>query len=473
MADKNYIPPHDLNTEKQLLAALLTVPDAAPEILALIQKPEVFYHPPHALIYSAAQDLYSDSKPIDMLSVAGQLRSTGKIDQAGGEAYTLQLASEVGSVAKLEYHCRVLLQFYLKREMYRSAANLAKDAVKDTTDVFELMDGYQVMLDRLNSEISTSDVLSWHDILKAIREDVEQLSNREGGVTGVPSGLSDLDRQMNGWQGGELIILAARPGMGKTAMAVSWLVNAAKAGVPVAVFQLEMSDVQFGKRILANEAKGLHANHFYKHGLSKPEEWDKFMRVLDDTQDLPLHILPKPGMNVFECTREARRLKKKHDIGLVVVDYLQLMGGANKGRNSNREQEISEVSRELKKLSLEINVPVVALSQLSRAVETRGGDKRPRLSDLRESGSIEQDADAVLFLYRPEYYAIDTMENGESSDGKCEVIIAKHRNGGLGVVNVGFDDNKVRFHDLNQFENEQSPYPISQDIGGDDDSPFA
>lgn len=439
--DNGRVPPQDQKIEVALLAAVIVYKDCRPEVVSLVQTPEVFYNNKHQLIYQAVHEMYREDKPVDMLTLIDRLKKSGLLEMVGGEVYILEVVASEQGASHVEYWSRILLQHYVKRNLIKLSSTLIDEGFSDGSDSLKLLETYQKGLDELESQLHNTQSESWKDILKVIHEDIQKLSERDpGAITGISTGLKDLDKFNGGWRGGELIILAARPGMGKTAMAVKWLVSALAQGVPVVVFQLEMSGAQFGKRLLAVEAEGMHANQFYKHGLKKEEEWQKFFDVVTKTENYPLHIVPKPGLNVYECTAEVRRLKKKHGVGMVVVDYLQLMGGASTNRNSNREQEISEVSRQLKALSLELDIPVIALSQLSRAVETRGGDKRPRLSDLRESGSIEQDADAVYFLYRPEYYGYDTEFTGE-----CEVIGAKHRNGALGTIKVGFDDNKVRF----------------------------
>tara|TARA_R110002050_G_scaffold203556_1_gene338834 strand:- start:3031 stop:4401 length:1371 start_codon:yes stop_codon:yes gene_type:complete len=444
---EGYLPPHNEQAEAVLLAALINYEHSREEILALLTDPAVFYKHRNMQLFTVICAMHKEQRPIDVVTLSTELRAKGTLLEVGGESYLIDLINQDKGATSVVYYCRLIQQDFLKRQMIAAATEMLNNGYSPGSDAFDLMDRYQALLDNLSSQITDTKSESWAEILLIIQKDIEKLSAvKEGEVAGVPYGLKELDGFTGGLFGGDLIILAARPGMGKTAMVVRWMVSALAQGIPVAVFQLEMNGAQFGKRVLAVEAEGLHANQLYKHGFKKDEEWQKFFKVVNKTANYPLHIVPKPGLTVFECTAEARRLHKTEGIGLIVIDYLQLMGGANRSRNSNREQEISEVSRELKKLSLELNVPVIALSQLSRAVETRGGAMRPRLSDLRESGSIEQDADVVYFLYRPDYYGLG------NDDGLCEVIIAKHRNGGVGTVEVGFDDNKVRFCDLEELQ---------------------
>jgi replicative DNA helicase len=442
------IPPQNIKAEEAVIVTLLNYEHSRAGVLALIKDPATFYRNPNRVLFTQMAKMYAERVPIDLVTLASALKSSGQMLAVGGEAYLVELIQKDTGATHIEYHCRLVLQEYIKRQIVEAANDMINSGLNPGSDAFELMERYQVLLDGLSSQITDTKSESWQEILLIIQSDIEKLSAiKDGEVGGISTGLKELDKFNAGWAGGELIILAARPGMGKTAMAVKFICAALAKQIPVAVFQLEMSGAQFGKRVLAVEADGLHANQLYKHGLKKEEHWQKFFDVVKKVGNYPLHIVPKPGLSIFECTAEARRLHKMEGIGLIVVDYLQLMSGANKNRNSNREQEISEISRELKALTLELNIPIIALSQLSRAVETRGGTMIPRLSDLRESGSIEQDADAVYFLYRPDYYGLG------NNDGLCQVIVAKHRNGQTGTVEVGFDDNKVRFCDLEEMQN--------------------
>lgn len=448
----------DINLERTVLSSLMLVPDAIHQVVDVLKAPEVFYKPQHQMIYAAMLGLYRADQPIDTMMLIDALRKSKKLNDVGGDLEVIDIATEAVSAANIEHHALIIMQYYLARNVARLGSDVLQSASEPGVDSVQLLDEVQQKLDDLNNQVSRKSEISWKEILKLVSDSVYELSDSPDGIQGVPTGLTVIDQKIAGFKGGELIILAARPGMGKTAMAALWSMNCAKHLGAVGFLSLEMTNVQLGKRLLALETEYLHANHLYKHGLKNEKEQQEFERLITATEDLPLHIIPKPGMNVFECRLEARRLKQKFDIQMLVVDYLQLMSGAGNNRNANREQVVSEVSRELKKISLELDIPVVALSQLSRAVENRG-DKRPLLSDLRESGSIEQDADIVCFLYRDEYYGIMHDAQGNSTEGKCEFIVAKHRNGKLGPVDVGFDDNRVKFHNLDAMHAEYPPFP--------------
>lgn len=440
----------DIALERVVLGSLLLDADAMLQVSGVLKSPEVFYKPAHQQIFAVMQGLHRADQPIDLMTVITGLRNAKQLDDMGGEAEIVAIQMEATGSANIEHHGLILMQYYLARNVAKLGSDVLKAASEPGVDSVQLLDEVQQKLDDLNNQVSRKSEVTWKEILKLISDSVHELSENPDGIQGVATGLHAVDEKIGGFKGGELIILAARPGMGKTAMAALWSMTCAKNLGAVGFLSLEMTNVQLGKRLLALETEYLHANHLYKHGLKNEAEYTEFDRLITATQDLPLHIIPKPGMNVYECRLEARRLKQKFDIQMLVVDYLQLMSGAGNTRNANREQVVSEVSRELKKISLELDIPVIALSQLSRAVENRG-DKRPLLSDLRESGSIEQDADIVCFLYRDEYYGIMHDAQGNSTEGRCEFIVAKHRNGKLGPVDVGFDDNRVKFHNLEQY----------------------
>jgi len=446
-------PPQNVEIEKAVIGGLLIDSTALDVVTLQIKKPQVFFVERHRLIFEAILNLQESGHQVETLTVTDELKKASKLEAAGGVHYIFKLSTLVSSTANITEHCSRLNYYYYKRELVRLGADLKHRGFEDGEDPDDLVNNLQKQLDDITGSVRPPMHKSWQDVLAAIDEDMQALSKarEEGGLMGIPSGINSIDEAIGGWLPGELVILAARPGMGKTAMVVKWLVTCASMGVPCAIMQLEMTELQFGKRVMALQADGLHANQFYKHGFNKPEHWKSYSETVDKVKDYPLHIIPKPGMNISECERQARALKKEHGIQLLVVDYLQLMSGSKDGRAHNREQEISEVSRKLKALSLDLQIPVIALSQLSRSVETRGGEKRPLLSDLRESGSIEQDADMVCFLYRPEYYGIEQMADGSDAAGVCEFIIAKHRNGSPGTHVVGFDANKVKFKNIEEF----------------------
>lgn len=441
------LPPQAIDLEEAVLGALMLEKDALTAVVDIL-KPESFYKDAHKEIYQSILDLFNAGEPIDLLTVSNQLRKNGKLEVVGGAFFITELTSKVSSAANIEYHARIITEQAIKREMIQVASEIQKDAFEETTDVFELLDKMEQSL----FEISESNIRkNYTDMRSIMREAITELENKKGqkdGLTGVPSGFTALDRVTSGWQKSDLIIIAARPAMGKTAFVLSVLRNAAvDHSRPVAIFSLEMSSIQLVNRLISSEAE-LDSEKIKKGNLAD-YEWEQLIHKTNKLSTAPLFVDDSPALSILELRAKCRRLKAQNDVQLIVVDYLQLMSGDTKGGMSgNREQEISSISRALKKIAKELNVPVIALSQLSRAVETRGGDKRPQLSDLRESGAIEQDADIVMFLYRPEYYGITEDEEGQSTAGVGEVIIAKHRNGSLENVKLRFIGKFTKFTDL-------------------------
>lgn len=442
------LPPQAVDLEEAVLGALMLEKDALTNVIDIL-RPESFYKETHKEIYQAIYDLFQASEPIDILTVTSQLRKTGKIEIVGGPYYITQLTNRVSSAANIEYHARIVVEQSIKRELIRISSEIQKDAFEDTTDVFQLLDKMEQSL----FEVSESNVRKEYDSMKNIMatalEEIQIRREHKDGLTGVPSGFTALDRVTSGWQKSDLVIIAARPAMGKTAFVVSALRNAAvDHGQAAAIFSLEMSSVQLVNRLISGEAE-LEGEKI-KKGMLAEHEWAQLVHKTANLTKAPIFIDDTPALSILELRAKCRRLKQQHDIKLIVIDYLQLMSGdsSKSGGGGNREQEIASISRSLKNLAKELSVPVIALSQLSRAVETRGGDKRPQLSDLRESGSIEQDADMVMFLYRPEYYGITQDENGMPTQGIGEIIIAKHRNGSLENVQLKFIGKYTKFTDL-------------------------
>src|SRR5690349_9717220 len=437
------LPPQARDLEEAVLGALMLEKNALNAVVEFL-KPEHFYADAHREIYQAIIDLFKASEPVDMRTVVNQLRKNAKIELLGGAYYIAELTAKVSSAANIEYHARVIMEMAIKRTLIEVASQIQSDAYEDTTDVFELLDRTEQSV----FEISDSNLRKNYDnmrnlMARAIQE-LQVLKDHKDGLTGVPSGFTALDRITSGWQRSDLVIIAARPGMGKTAFVVSALRNAAvDFKIPVAIFSLEMASVQLVNRMISAEAE-LEGEKI-KRGNLADHEWTQLVHKTSRLSSAPIFIDDTPALTILELRAKCRRLKAEHGIQLVVVDYLQLMRGDSAG---NREQEIASISRALKGIAKELSIPVLALSQLSRSVETRGGDKRPQLSDLRESGSIEQDADIVMFLYRPEYYKITVDEDGMPTQGMGEVIIAKHRNGSVGSVKLKFIGKYTKFADL-------------------------
>ena len=459
--DQNYgkLPPQAIDLEEAVLGALMIEKDALTAVVDIL-RPQSFYKDVHQRIYSAILTLFADSEPIDMLTVISKLRSTGEIELIGGSSYIVGLTSKVNSAANIEYHARIITQASIRRELITISSEIQKEAFEDTTDVFKLLDKTEQALFSISESNIKKNYSDMGSLMRQALEELDQKKNNKDGLTGVPSGFSALDRITSGWQKTELVILAARPGMGKTAFVVSSLRNAAvDFNMAVAIFSLEMSSVQLVNRLISAEAE-IDSEKIRKGSLA-PHEWEQLHHRIHRLTNAPIYIDDTPALSILELRAKCRRLKAQHDIQMVVIDYLQLMTGDTGGKGAgNREQEIAMISRSLKNLAKELDVPVIALSQLSRAVETRGGEKRPQLSDLRESGSIEQDADMVIFLYRPEYYGITEDETGNSVAGVGEVIIAKNRAGSLETVQLRFIGKYTKFADLDaQF----APVPFSTD----------
>ncbi|GAA4450580.1 replicative DNA helicase [Nibrella saemangeumensis] len=457
------LPPQAIDLEEAVLGALMIEKDALSAVIDIL-KPDSFYKEAHQRIYNAILTLFSDSEPIDLLTVTSQLRKSGEIDVVGGGGYITDLTTRVNSAANIEYHARIITEQALKRSLITMSSEILRDAYEDTTDVFNLLDKTEQSLFRITESNIRKNYSDMSTIVRQALNEMETKKNQQG-LTGVPSGFTNLDRLTSGWQPTELIILAARPAMGKTAFVVSALRNAAvDHGKPVAIFSLEMSSVQLVNRLISAEAE-IDSEKIRK-GTLAPHEWTQLHHKIQRLTEAPIFIDDTPALSILELRAKCRRLKAQHDIQMVVIDYLQLMTGDTTKGGGNREQEIASISRALKNLAKELNVPVIALSQLSRAVETRGGDKKPQLSDLRESGSIEQDADMVMFLYRPEYYNITQDENGNSTAGIGEVIIAKNRSGSLDTIQLRFVNRFTKFCDLDSyFEPVQTP-GFSSDVSG-------
>ncbi len=452
------VPPQAVELEEAVLGALMLEKDALTEVVDIL-KPESFYVEKNGMIYNAILSLFANSDPVDLLTVTNQLRSSGELELVGGAYYVTQLTSKVNSAANIEYHARIISEQAIKRELIRISSEIQTDAYEDTTDVFELLDRTEQAMFEVSESNIRKNYSDMRTLMTQAISDLESLKDKEDGLTGVPSGFTALDRITSGWQRSDLVIVAARPGMGKTAFTLSALRNAAvDFNMPVAFFSLEMGAVQLVNRLISSEAE-LGSEKLRKGNLAD-HEWAQLHHKISDLANAPIFIDDTPALSILELRAKCRRLKAQHDIQIIVIDYLQLMSGDTSARKSgNREQEIASISRALKGIAKELNVPVIALSQLSRAVETRGGDKRPQLSDLRESGSIEQDADMVMFLYRPEYYGITEDEEGTPMTGVGEVIIAKNRHGSLEDVRLRFIGQFTKFCDLefNSFDSGGMP----------------
>ena len=441
------LPPQAIELEQAVLGALMLEKDALTNVIDILQ-PKSFYRDDHQRIFNAIQSLFQRSEPVDILTVTNELKKTAELELVGGPYYITQLTNRVASAANVEFHARIISEKYILRELIRTSTETIKNAYEDSTDVFELLDKAEQSLFSIVEGNIRKNYDKMSTLISQALKQIETAKNQQTGVTGVPSGFTELDRLTSGWQPSDLLVLAARPGMGKTAFVLSIARNAAvefKKGV--AIFSLEMSSLQLVQRLIAAESE--LSGEKLRKGQLEEYEYHQLNAKIGKLAEAPLFIDDTPGLSVFELRAKARRLKENHNIQMIIIDYLQLMtaGGDNKG---NREQEISMISRSLKSLAKELSVPVIALSQLSRAVETRGGDKRPQLSDLRESGAIEQDADMVMFIYRPEYYGITEDAEGNYVGGQAQVIVAKHRHGALQDINLKFIAHLAKFTDLDR-----------------------
>lgn len=443
------LPPQALDLEEAVLGALMLEKNALTSVIDILP-PDCFYKDAHRIIYGAIRRLFEKSQPIDLLTVSAELRSSGELEQIGGPYYLTQLTRPVASAANIEYHARIVLQKHIQRELIRISGETLRDAYNETSDVFDLLDKAEKNLFDVAQGNIRSNYAEMKDLVSQSIIQIEHARRQESGITGIPSGFAALDQVTSGWQKSDLVVIAARPGMGKTAFVLSLARNAAVlAKKPVAVFSLEMSAVQLSMRLISAETE-LAADKLRK-GALKDHEWEQLNSLVKNISEAPLYIDDTPALSIFDLRSKCRRLKVQHNIELIIIDYIQLMRAEIDSRSGNREQEISLISRSLKSIAKELNVPVIAISQLNRSVEARL-TKRPQLSDLRESGAIEQDADMVCFIYRPEYYNLTEDEEGNPTAGVAEIIIAKHRNGALKDVKVRFIDKLAKFVELESFQ---------------------
>lgn len=432
--------PQAVEVERSVLGAMLLSKEAIVEAVEILDE-TCFYRDAHRRVFQAIASLFDRDEPADQVTVAEELRRRKQLDEIGGASFVASLASGVATAANVNYHSRLVLEKALLRKMINLASQTATECYEGMDDVFTILDNAEQRIFSLSERRLGRTFLPLDEILRETLDELEKAHRREGTISGVPSGYGKLDEMLVGFQPSDLVVLAARPSMGKTALALNMARNAAVLHKqPVAIFSLEMSNRQLAQRLLCAEAS-VDSHKVRSHRLPDTD-WGRLSSAVGRLAEAPIFIDDTPALGVFEMRAKARRLQVEHGIKLVIVDYLQLMSGPP--RSENRQQEISFISRSLKALAKELNVPVLALSQLSRAVESRI-DKRPMLSDLRESGSIEQDSDVVLFIYRAEQYRITEDDKGESTEGKAEVIIGKQRNGPTGVVHLVWLDRFARF----------------------------
>lgn len=437
--------PQATDLEEAVLGAIMLDKDALPVVLDILRS-ESFYKPVNQKIYAAMLKLFENSKPIDILTVTEELRKAKELELIGGVAYILELSNRVHSSANLEFHARIVAQKYIQRELIRVSTGVIKEAYEDEKDIFDMLDAAEQGLYEITDKNLRRGYQTVGMIARKSLQQLESMANSTDGVVGIPSGFPDLDKMTSGWQKSNLIIVAARPGMGKTSFTLALARNAAMDyQKPVALFSLEMNNLELVNRLISMEAE-VEGGKLRSAKLEE-DEWVKVNQAIEKLSDTPFFIDDTPSLNVFELRAKCRRLHQHHQISMVIIDYLQLMTLGSSDKRGSREQEISSISRALKGLAKELNIPVIALSQLNRAGEVQGS-KRPQLSHLRESGAIEQDADMVLFIYRPDYYEMENQV--DMPKGYTELIIAKHRNGAIGSVFLRFKDSFAKFVPLNQ-----------------------
>ena len=457
-----HLQPQALEVERAVLGALMNDRDAY-AVVCEILSPESFYEQRNQLIYSAIRDLSIAEKPVDVLTVTDELERQGSLDKVGGAIYIADLSNKVASSANIEYHARIIAHKFLARQLISFASDIETKAFDGSMDIDDLMQDAEGSLFELSRRNMKKDYTQIDPVISNAVEVIQKAAANKDGLTGVPTGYHKLDKITSGWQASDLVIIAGRPAMGKTSFALSMAKNiAADYKVPMAFFSLEMSNVQLVNRLISNccEIQGSKI----LNGQLKPDEWERLDKRLNNLIGSPLYVDDTPGLSVFELRTKARRLVRDHGVKIIMIDYLQLMN-ANGMRFSSRQEEVSTISRSLKQIAKELDIPILALSQLNRGVESREGleGKRPQLSDLRESGAIEQDADMVLFVHRPEYYRIFTDEKGNDLRGKAQIIIAKHRKGGTGDVTLTFRGEFTRFD--NPGEGDRLPIGGGEIIG--------
>jgi len=442
------IPPQAPELEEAVLGACMLEKDTFAQVLEIIQSADCFYVDAHQKIYAAMRSLFDKGTPVDLLTITEELRKTSELEIVGGAYYLTRLTMSVMSSAHVEAHSRIVMEKFIQRELIRISGSVISDAYEDSTDVFDLLDKAESGLYEITDKHLRKNFKSLQDVLVRTMNEIDENRKKTDSITGVPSNFKGLDELTGGWQKTDLIILAARPAVGKTAFTLNLAMNAAmNAGkqFPVALFSLEMGAGQIVKRMLS--AVTDVSMEAITRGKMAEHEFIQMSQRMGKLAQAKIFIDDQAALNIFELRAKARRLKQKHDIQMILIDYLQLMQGSVE-KGGNREQEISKISRDLKALAKELEVPIIALSQLNRSVETRKESKVPQLSDLRESGAIEQDADLVMFLYRPEYHGITSDEMGETIEGETHIHIAKHRNGSTGMVKVRFIKEYQRFVDL-------------------------
>ncbi len=455
LPDFGKVPPQAIDMEEAVLGAIMLEKEAVIAILDIL-KPESFYKETHKKIFKAISDLSLREYPVDLYTVTEELKNHNELESVGGPVYLTQLTSKIVSAANVDYHARIVAQKYIQRELIRVSTEIQTRSFDDSIDVTDLLDFSENALFQVAEGNIKREVAPINAVIKDAIREIEEAGKREDALVGIPSGFTRLDRLTSGWQKSELIIIAARPSMGKTALALSMARNMSiDHGKNVAIFSCEMSSIQLVNRLIIAETD--IPGDKIRNGRLSEEEWKQLDTRIKKLVQAPIFIDDTPAISIFELRAKCRRLKAQHKLDIVIVDYLQLMSGPDNA--GSREQEVSNISRSLKSIAKELNVPIIALSQLNRSVEMRGGTKRPLLSDLRESGAIEQDADMVVFIHRQEKFGFTAFDDGTSTKGIAEIILAKNRNGPVDDVRLKFREEKAQFVDLDEFDFEETPEP--------------
>jgi replicative DNA helicase len=443
------LPPQAIELEEAVLGALMLERDAFEEVIDVLTS-ESFYKDEHKLIFDAIYKLFQKSESIDILTVTNQLRSTGKLEFVGGSYYLAELTNRIGSAANIEHHSRIIQQKFILRRIIEISSHAQENAYEETTDVFDLLEKNIADLSRINESVYRSNEMLYAAAIQEVQDDARRVKENNGEVIGIPSGFKDIDERLGGFMPGNFYILAARPAMGKSSLVAKMAKNQARAGLPVAVFSLEMTTKQFVGRMVSEDA--LVNSAIIAQNRTSYEEDECIEIAKKKDAHIPLYIDDTSSLTLTEFRIKARKLKRLYGIRALYLDYLQLMTvGLAIAKPGNREQEISTISRNLKALAKELDIPIIALAQLSRSVEQRGGAKRPILSDLRESGSLEQDSDGVMFIYRAEYYGLTEDEEGRPTAGIAEVLISKNRFGATGDIPIRFIAKYSTFRDIGDY----------------------
>jgi replicative DNA helicase len=438
------IPPQATEVEQAVLGAMLLQREAIGKALEIIDK-DCFYRDDHRQIFEVLIDLYDKNRPVDIVTVSEELTRRKQLEQVGGRMYLLELAEKIATTANIEYHCNIVLEKSTLRKLINTSTQIVSHCYDASQDVDDLLDRAEQGIFSISEKRIKEGFVPLGDLLPHTFEAIEEYQKKGGMITGIPTGFFELDTLTGGLQKSDLIVVASRPSMGKTAFCLSVAEHdAIEQKIPVGIFSLEMAKSQLAQRMLCSRAR--FSTHKMRTGRISDHEYSNLAVAVGPLAEAKIFIDDTPNLGILQMRAKARRLKAQHDVGLIIVDYLQLMQGPR--HSESRQQEISMISRSLKGLAKELEVPVVAVSQLSRKVEDRGGDKRPMLADLRESGAIEQDADVVMFVYRPEFYGIEKFRDGNPSQGVAEIIVSKHRNGPTGELRLTFLKDYARFENM-------------------------